>query len=341
MLVTVTSLLLVACEKDLVETVMQPGPLPVVSTSPASIVLTEANAADTVETISWTAAEYGFPAAVSYTLQVAKAGSDFATPNDINMGNNTSLKYTGADLNQLALLAGLPAGSEGQLDLRVKSSLSDSLVTFSEKTTLTVTPYRVIINYPSLWVPGDYQGWDPATAPKISSKAGNGIYEGYVDIPAGGTLQFKLTSDPDWNHTAYGWASSTVTGDNVSGTFNTTGGNLFVPSGGYYLLKANTMENTWSATRINSLGLIGDFNNWAGDVPMTYDPATKLWTGTFTAPAAGGFKIRANNDWPINFGDTGGDLGLDYDGDNIPVTAGQHQVTVDLSVPGNYCYKIL
>lgn len=107
------------------------------------------------------------------------------------------------------------------------------------------------------------------------------------------------------------------------------------------MVKANTIANTWSATRINSLSLIGDSNNRAGDVPMTYDPATKQWTGTITAPAAGGFKIRGNNDWPINFGDTGGDVGLDHDGANIPITAGRHQVTVDLSVPGNYSYKIL
>jgi len=75
---------------------------------------------------------------------------------------------------------------------------------------MTVTPYQVIINYPSLWVPGDYQGWNPASAPKVSSKFGNGNYEGYVNIPSGGTYAFKFTSDPDWNHTNYG-RSGTVT----------------------------------------------------------------------------------------------------------------------------------
>lgn len=331
--------LLSSCKKDITETVMKQGVPPVLTASPATIVLTAAVAADTVETLSWTASDYGFHAAVSYTVQIAKAGTNFGSPKEVSMGALTKLKYTGSELNQVALLQGLAPGSAGQLDVRVKSTLTDSLVIFSEKITLTVTPYKVIINYPSLWVPGDYQGWDAASAEKISSKLGNGIYEGYVNIP-GGTLQFKYTSEANWDHIIYGWATSTVNGNNVTGTFNTTGGNLFVPSAGYYLLKGNTNDNSWSGTKITGWGVIGDFNSWGGDVVMTYSTATKVWTATVNAAAAGGFKFRANGGWDINFGDTGGDLGLDYNGDNIALTPGSHVVTLDLSVPGNYSYKI-
>lgn len=331
--------LMAGCKKDEIKTIMQDGVPPSINLSPASIELTDATASDTVETIEWTPTDYGFSAAVNYTVQIAKAGTGFGSPKEINTGSKTLLAYTGAGLNQLALLQGLAPGSEGQLDIRIKSALSDSLAIYSEKTTLTITPYLVVINYPSLWVPGDYQGWDPASAPKISSKAGNGVYEGYVNITAG-SLQFKYTSDPDWNHTIYGWASSTINGNDVNGTFNTTGGNLFVPSAGYYLLKGNTNDNTWSGTKINSWSLIGDFNNWGGDADMTYDATTKVWTGTISPASDGVFKFRANHDWPINFGDKGADRSLDYDGDNIAITAGSHTVTLDLSVPGNYTYKI-
>jgi hypothetical protein len=333
--------LLAGCKRDIENTVMQkPGQLPTVTLTPSTVVLTAASAADTVETISWTPSQYGFSAAVTYTVQIAKAGTNFVNPKEINMGSNTRLKYSGADLNQLALLRGLTPGSAGQLDIRVKSSLSDSVSGYSNKVTLTVTPYLVVINYPSLWVPGDYQGWDPASAPKISSKLGNGVYEGYVNITAS-TLQFKYTSDPDWNHTTYGWASSTTSGNNVTGTFNTTGGNLFVPTAGYYLLTGNTVANTWSATKINSWSLIGDFNSWGGDADMVYNATTKVWTATVTIPANGVFKFRANHDWPINFGDDNADLNLDYNGANIAITAGTHVVTLDLHVPGNYTYTIL
>ncbi len=335
-----TIALLCACKKDVQMTMLKAGIPPTLTASKASVVLTSSTAADTAEVFSWQPSDYGFKAAVKYTLQIAKGGTNFASPKEISMGASRQFKYTGEELNQLALILGLAPNSAGQLDVRVKSSISDSIpAIFSNRVTISVTPYQVIINYPSLWVPGDYQGWDPGTAPKISSRAANGIYEGYVNIP-GGTLQFKYTSHPDWNHTIYGWASSTTTGNNVSGTFNTTGGNLFVPSAGYYLLKANTNTNTWSATKITSWSLIGDFNNWAADVPMTYNTTTKTWTATINVPAAGGFKFRANNDWSINFGDTGADLILDYDGANIAITPGQHTITLNLSIPGNYTYAI-
>jgi starch-binding outer membrane protein SusE/F len=338
--ISMLALLLYACKKEETKTFMKAGVPPALTASQPNVVLSAANAADTVEAFSWSASDYGYPAAVTYTLQIAKGGTNFAAPQEISMGNGKSRKYAGADLNQLALILGLAPGNVGQLEVRVRSSISDSIpAIYSNKIIVNVTPYLVIINYPSLWVPGDYQGWDPATAPKISSKLANGIYEGYVNIP-GGTRAFKYTSHPDWNHTNYGWASSTVTGNNVTGTFNTTGGDLFVPTAGYHLLKANTNNNTWSGTKITSWSLIGDFNAWGGDVDMVYNTTTLEWTATINPASAGGFKFRANHDWPINFGDTGADLSLEYDGANIPITPGSHLITLKLGVPGNYTYTI-
>lgn len=337
-ILVLSALIFQSCEKDETKTVLQDAIAPGLTLSANPLLLDETMAADTVERITWTPADYGFRAAVSYTLQLAKSGTDFATPKEYGMANKTTMAFTGADINQVALLQGIGAGSSGSLDVRVKETLSDSLSVYSDVSTLNITPYLVIIVYPSLWVPGEYQGWDPASAPKISSKLSNGNYEGYVNM-VGGTV-FKYTSDPDWSHTAYGWATSTTTGDDVSGTFNTTGGNLFVPSQGYYLLKGNTNDNSWSATRINSFSAIGDFNSWAADAPLTYDATTRVWTATLTAASDGFFKFRANNAWTYNFGDTGGDRLLEYDGANIPLSAGTHDVTLDLSVPGNYTYSI-
>ena len=341
-LVAAFAAILPACKKDEIKTVASTGKPGTLTVSQPNLVLTSANANDTVQIFSWTATDYGFKAATKYRLQIAKAGTNFAAPKEVDMGSNLQQKYTGADFNQMSLILGLPPGTAGQLESRVRSSISDSIpAVYSNKVTLAVTPYLVIINYPSLWVPGDYQGWDPATAPKISSKAANGIYEGYVNIP-GGSLKFKFTSHPDWNHTNYGWASSTTTGDNVTGTFNTTGGDLFVPSTGYYLLKANTTSNTWSGTKTR-WGLIGDGvpgTAWTSDRDMVYNAATKTWSITLDL-VAGAVKFRANDDWPINFGDTGADLSLEYDGANIAIAAaGNYTITLDLGIPGNYTYKI-
>jgi starch-binding outer membrane protein SusE/F len=338
-----------ACKKDEFKTFLQTGVPPTLVASKTTLVLSAATANDTVEAFSWSASKYGYNSAVKYTLQIAKGGTNFAAPKEISLGPGLAQKYAGKDLNQLVILQGLPFNVAGQVEVRVKSSISDSIpAIYSNVVAIAITPYQVIINYPSLWVAGDYQGWDPPSAPKISSPTDNKKYEGYVNIPAGGTLQFKLTSQADWNGTNYGWGSSTTTGNIVTGTLNTAGsaGNLFFPTAGYYVIKADIVANTWYVKK-TTWALIGDAptasNNWSNDVPMTYDAVNKVWTVT-TNCVVGHFKFRANGDWSDNtnnFGDNGADLTPDYNGSDIAVpSAGMKTIKLDLHVPGQYSYSI-
>lgn len=340
LLISLVSVTVLSCKKDEFRTILKTGTNPVLTATTTTIVLTSGNANNTATTFNWTASDFGYAAAVKYVLQVAKNGTNFATPREYDMGAGLTKGFIVSDLNQVALIAGLPPGSANQLQARVKATINANVAPiYSNTLNITVTPYLVIINYPSLYVPGDYQGWNPGAAPKISSKLGNGVYEGYVNM--GGSLQFKYTSDPDWNHTNYGWASSTTTGNNVTGTLSTSGsaGNLFTPVAGYYLLKANTNTLTWDAIK-TSWSLIGDFNGWGADVDMTYNATTQVWTGTINPASAGGFKFRANHDWAINLGDDGADLIMEYNGANINITPGAHTITLDLHIPGNYTYTI-
>lgn len=194
-----------------------------------------------------------------------------------------------------------------------------------------------------LYVAGDYQGWNPGTAPKLASPDANGVYEGYVNVPAGGTYEFKLTSQPDWNGTNYG--------DGGGGTISTSGGNLVFPAGGgYYKINVNTNDNTWSATPVTTWGLIGSFagSSWGSDVAMTYNAGDNNWTGTITVADGDQFKFRGNQDWGLNLGETQDQLGkLRQDGDNIgdpaknyAVPAGTYTITLYLNNPGYYTYKI-
>jgi starch-binding outer membrane protein SusE/F len=337
------AVIFVSCKKDETRAIVDVGAPGTLSASSTTLILdsSAANRNNTAVTFTWTAASFGYQAAVKYTLQIAKTGANFANAREYSLDGGLSQAFTHAEFNQVALLAGLAPGANGTLEARVRSTISSKVdTTYSNKITITVKPYLVIINYPSLWVPGDYQGWTPATAAKISSQFSNGQYEGFVNI-AGGTLQFKFTSDPDWNHTNYGYSSGTVSGNKVTGTLSTSGsaGNLFVPSAGYYRMKANVPALTWEVEKM-TFGLIGDFNGWSTDVNMTYNPTTQVWTGTINPATAGGFKFRANAGWTVNFGDNGANGSLEYDGSNISITPGPHTITLDLHIPGNYTYTI-
>lgn len=187
-----------------------------------------------------------------------------------------------------------------------------------------------------IYIPGDYQGWDPTSAPSAGSVKNDGNYETYINIPTGGSYQFKFTSIPSWSGTAYGSGAG-------AGTLSTSGsaGNLTVPSGGYYKINANTTALTWSATK-TTWSMIGSFaaSGWSNDIQMTYDAGNKWWTGTITAAAGDQFKFRANNDWGLNYGDTGADGSLDPGGDNINLKAGTHTINLILNNSGYYTYRI-
>lgn len=187
--------------------------------------------------------------------------------------------------------------------------------------------------YGLLYVPGDYQGWNPATAAKLGSAKNDGDYEGYINFPAGGSFEFKFTTLPDW---------SNALGDAGAGTLSGSGGNIKVPGAGYYKINANTTANTWSATK-TTWGLIGSFagSGWGTDAAMTYDAGSNSWSATITLAAGDEFKFRANSDWGLNYGDTGADGSLEGGGDNIKgVAAGSHKITLYLNNSGYYTYKV-
>lgn len=195
--------------------------------------------------------------------------------------------------------------------------------------------------YGLLYVPGDYQGWAPATAPKLGSTNNDGHYDGYVFLPAveKDSARFKFTPAPNWDNSF---------GDAGGGKLSGSGDNIKVKGGAYYHLKANTTDNTWSATP-TTWGVIGSFaaSGWNNDVPMTYDAGNGVWKATITVADGDQFKFRANGGWDLNYGDNGGGK-LEEGGGNIGdagknttvVKAGTYTVTLFLNNAGYYTYMI-
>lgn len=328
-------LMLASCKKDEIKVVAGNGTPGKLTSSATSVVLTAAASGSTALTLTYTPTSYGFNAAVNYTLQIDKKGNNFASSKNIVLSSTSSKTFSGLDLNIALLAMGLIPGAATPIEMRIKSELSANVsTTYSNVVGLTVTPYFDIPVYASLWVPGAYQGWSPATAERISSPKDDKNYEGYVNYTDPGSLEFKYTSNPDWDHTNYG--------DAGGGGLNTTGGNLKVPSTGYYLLSADLNGNKWSATK-TSWGIIGDATpgGWGSSTALTYDAVAKVWTGTIHLTGSAFAKFRANDAWDINLGDNKPVNGaLKYGGENIPIAeTGNYKVVLDLSHPGYYFYS--
>jgi hypothetical protein len=320
-----------------------------------SATLAPANDSDTVVTLTWPAVNYGAGIAVTYTLEMdipsdtagttgwAKAQQYIAGANVLKYG------FAGKDLNNIMQTLGL--ASSTQMVFRVLANVtqyngSASILptSYSAVVAVVVTPYTT-----NLWVPGAYQGWDPASAPTLNPVPGYpGLFEGYVNIAGTGNQGFKYTNAPDWNHINYGDPSGEIGG----GTLTTNGlaGGLSVANGGYYELSANLNSLSWTA-KPATWSIIGDATpgNWTNDTQMSYDSANQVWTVTAAMLHAGSYKFRANDAWVIDFGiDNSGNLVyvdnplLTYAGpqNNLTVPSdGTYKITLDLHVSQHYTYS--
>lgn len=181
---------------------------------------------------------------------------------------------------------------------------------------------------PFLYVPGNHQGWAPATAPFVHSTDFMN-YGGFVSLDG----EFKFTSEKSWDGVNYGAGAK-------DGALSTDGGagNLKAEKG-FYLLKANISSLTWSAVLIQTFGLIGSATDggWDTSTPMTFDAAKSEYSIT-AALKDGELKFRANDVWDVNLG--GDPEHLTFGGANIAVKAGTYKITLSLSDAQKYTCTI-
>lgn len=343
--IVIMMVVLLGCEKDEERSVVGTYTAPTWSTSGGgSYVFLEEDENETFQIFKWSAADFGFTAAVNYTVDFDITGNNFADPQPSKVVTDLELPTTVGEMNNALLQAGAVSGIANDVDFRVTAWVHKDVDTLRSPTiSMTITPFEKIIEYDALYVPGSYQdewdaslGWGEWDAgnenTKIYSVAGDGVYEGYLYFNED-TTWLKFTQVPAWEE------DKTIGDPDASGFSGTLqvgswGGNNIGTDVGpaYVLVKAdlNDLESSFTAT---DWGLIGSATagQWDSDEDMTYDPVTDTWSIT-TDLVAGEIKFRANDDWAINYGDPLGNGKLAQDGANIAIAAaGNYTITMDLS----------
>lgn len=355
MLMGTAAIILSSCEKDEVKTVLNVGDAPTLQANNTTLVLQQANANNDAVKFTYTPGTFGFDAAVTYVLQIAKGGTSFASASttEVGLSNVSPMEKTFkvVDFNR-ELLKIINYGTATPVEVRVKATVAAAApASYSNVVTITATAYRDLITYAfpnALNLAGNFQGWSPGSAPQIVRQNNGGYngFEGYIIFNAA-TPEFKMVKGNDWPMGDHGDAGSNYTNPNTGGGALTASGgsNLKLPSGGaglagYYRIRANTTNLTWSYDKIATWGIIGAFNGWGSSVPLTFNASTGVWSITRDMPA-GEFKFRANDGWDINLGDNNADFKPEYNGSNLNITAaGNYTISLDLSVGGNYAYTI-
>jgi uncharacterized protein (TIGR02145 family) len=88
-----------------------------------------------------------------------------------------------------------------------------------------------------------------------------------------------------------------------------------------------------------SVGMIGDFNNWTNDVVMNTNDNNTFTLTQYTLQITGGVKFRLNQDWSVNWGNLNFPNGFGFqDGPNIQVPAGIYDISINIS-SGEYSFS--
>ena len=210
-----------ACEND-DQTIVQAtgGPELLTPTDGNIYALSIENENAEATTLVWNHASYDEQTMANYSVEIATAGTEFATIIDGLTGDEITAEapattttnrfavWTVDLLNTIAINTGIEPFTEGELEIRIKSSLgaNTELVEYSNIVKIKVTPYVAIEpETPVLFLVGNPQGyyglseWTPTTAMEMRY-IGDGttkVFEAYVKVAAGNGFKF-ISAQADW-----------------------------------------------------------------------------------------------------------------------------------------------
>lgn len=174
------------------------------------------------------------------------------------------------------------------------------------------------VNYdPFIYFIGSTDGWKSNDQKLALVDDAKGVYTGYVYLadPNNAGFEFKFQRAPGNWDTAIGAGTFVSFAGAAIGVDN---GNLGVNAGeGVYYMDVNLSEGTITATKVETMGMIGGFNNWDGDAVMTWNAEEYCFEATNAGVTADGWKFRVNGGWDINLG--GSLNNLTAGGDNLSV----------------------
>lgn len=246
------------------------------TTSATDVKLDESTHSSTALELRWTTGtNYGTGNRISYTLEIAESGSDFAAPYVLksDVTQDYSWEPSVETLNSIILdkIGGMP-GMPVAIDARVTAAVSGLDDIQTATTTFSVTPYEPVSE--TLYIIGDAapNGWN-ADAATALARLDNGIFSWTGEMHAG-EFKFILNQGqflPSYNNNGQGGLVYRTSDDEPDEKFA-------IDEAGFYRIDVNLLALTVSITptqgvtpEFTELFLVGEMTDW-GFIPMNVDP---------------------------------------------------------------------
>lgn len=320
-----------------------------------SYVLESRNSENVAFTLTWTKPDFGYNTIVTTNIDFDLAGNNFANAvqlASVTTAESQDIQVGALNTNILTLLRnqGIEEDySARDFEIRLSSSISNaSTPLYSNVITLNIQPYSADIQYPEVYVIGDYSSWGWDTAQSLFSFSEDGVnFEGVIDFNTSTGGGFKLTGATNWDNGNWGLDGSAAAPDAEAASItliNDGGsGNISCYSHRFYRFQFNNstlvLTNNLS---FDALYLVGSASGLTWDTSvseniMKFDAEKQRFYIDYTFAANDEIKFLTDNGtW---FGGTS-DGGLNTQ-DNIKVTtAGNYRIYVNLNNSSNMTYEL-
>ncbi len=343
-----------SCEKEDDKVIAQGIEAPTLVSPNATLTLKPEADAIPALTMVWDHGDYDVNTPINYTIEVDNLGNEFAEALEIGTTSERFYTWTVKDLNTIALGKDLEAGTEGALEVRIKSVLGsegfDEMI--SNIGILTITPYEAVVTPvggPKFFMVGNFQKyydaaeWTPTEAIRMSHIGSSDeelIFEAFVKLNEGDGFKF-INDALDWGDLT---SNIGTIGGAQDGKLENSGGSsdIKAPETGLFYVKVDITNLTYQLVKMD-WGIIGDAtpNGWDGETAMEYDFDNNKFTLS-TNLVSGELKFRSQNasniifgeDWKFNVG-AGDPVAADINDSNFTVTAGSATLELSFDFFGN------
>jgi starch-binding outer membrane protein SusE/F len=363
LLVTVTSLLLAACNKVADLPFYAAGSNPVLKVSSTNIAPPPADSNTVALVLNWTDPKHATDSAnYKYTIDIDSAGKNFSKSfQTVVMGERTA-SFTAKQLNSMLLAKGYAFNVPVDMEVRVTSSYGNNNERLSSNTILVkMTPYKIppkvaLPTSGKLFIVGSATqgGWNnPVPTPaqelhRINETTWGGIFQ-----LNGGSEYLLLPVNGDWSN-KYSVSNNTVPGLNLGGDFGFNNPDNFPGPGaaGFYKIIVDFQSGKFTVTPFtqqhglpSQLFIVGSAtpNGWNNPVPVPSQSFTRINSAVFelTLSLNQGSEyllLPENGNWGKKFGVVNNAasniaLGSSFipEGQNIPSPSptGTYKITVN------------
>lgn len=303
------------------------------------------------ETFTYSAADFGAPVGIKYTVYADLAGNSFAKAKSLaSINAYGDIKVDAAKINNALISLGAIAGTAVDVEFKLiadwqGASGSVGYKLESNVITTSIIPFEQEKEYSKVYVLGSFNSWSHLTAQYLYSYAEDDVnYMGVIDFGEDHSANaFKVTGAASWDNETGNWgmadASAGAESTSIS-LLNASNDNITIYTAKrFYHFSFNNSTLAFNMNySFDQIGIIGAFNDWGDDVVMSYNSYKNRFYADVDFASSTEFKFRLDGAWDVNFG--GSDGVCAAGGNNIAADAGSYRIYFYMNDKSKMTYAI-